>query len=237
MSDLAQSVRVRKEIEIESSMRGTCGGKSRNDEVPSSEDGVSSGVAIENGKDEMMGETKMKEIPRKDRLKRTIGFRFQSVCVRACVRACVCLCVAIEILCVSVCSSLCIYLIRSFKNRFLLTCFLHVYTGSSDMEDITVGGTLDEMNKTIGNISERLVSEKLQWSSTEDGPSYQENVRSNSRSDLMLSLDDGMKKKKGKRKIKCKDKHIKTKDTRKEGTCTTGSCICLSFLCVLVKCV
>ncbi|XP_062509059.1 uncharacterized protein LOC134185293 [Corticium candelabrum] len=165
MSDLAQSVRVRKEIEIESSMRGTCGGKSRNDEVPSSEDGVSSGVAIENGKDEMMGETKMKEIPRKDRLKRTIGFRFQR---------------------------------------------------SSDMEDITVGGTLDEMNKTIGNISERLVSEKLQWSSTEDGPSYQENVRSNSRSDLMLSLDDGMKKKKGKRKIKCKDKHIKTKDTRKE---------------------
>ena len=37
---------------------------------------------------------------------------------------------------------------------------------------------------------------RRRWSSTEDGPSYQENVRSNSRSDLMLSLDDGMRKKK-----------------------------------------
>ena len=99
------------------------------------------------------------------------------------------------------------------------------------MEDITLGRKVDEINKTIGNISERLVSEKLHWSSTEDGPSYQKNVRSNSRGGLMLSLDDGMKKKKGKRKVKCKDKHIKTKDTRKKGTCTTGSCICLVFLC------
>ena len=99
-----------------------------------------------------------------------------------------------------------------------------------------MGGTLDEMNKTIGNISERLVSEKLQWSSTEDGPSYQENVRSSSRSDLMLSLGDGMKKKKGKRKSSAKTNTSRQKIQEKVHALTVVTFACFSCL-FLVKCV
>ena len=103
MSDLVQSARVNDETEIESSMHETCGEKSRNDEsAPSSEDGVNSGVTLENGKDEMMGETKKKEILWKE-LMRTIRFRSQSMCVSY-------LKLAMEIVCVSVCACLCIYL-------------------------------------------------------------------------------------------------------------------------------
>ena len=103
------------------------------------------------------------------------------------------------------------------------------------MEDVAVGGTLEEMSKTMGNVSERLGSEKLQWSSTEDDPSHQENVSSRSRSDLRLSLDDRIKKYKGKRKVKLQDMEIKTKDTRKEGTLPVVAFACFSS--VFVKCI
>ena len=103
------------------------------------------------------------------------------------------------------------------------------------MEDVTVGGTLEERSKTIGNVSERLGSEKLQWSSTEDGPSHQENVGSRSRSDLRLSFDDGIKKYKRKRKVKLQDMEIKTKDTRKEGTLPVVAFACYSS--VFVECI
>ncbi|XP_062503536.1 uncharacterized protein LOC134180396 isoform X5 [Corticium candelabrum] len=82
--------------------------------------------------------------------------------------------------------------------------------GSPDMEGIVVGGTLEEMSKTIGKVFERSIFEQLQWNSKEDGPSYQENMSSSSRTDLRLSLGDGMKKNKGKTKVKWQDKKIKT---------------------------